>query len=154
VFTAHTKIVGPFLGITPQDYQSMGLYIGTGRQTDYVKITTAANGGQGGIEVLEEINNSISANTVVTQTMPGPDAVDLYLTVDPALGTVQASYKVTTAGVVGPLTAVNLPIVVPLSWFQDPASGLAVGILSTSRGAAPPFAATYDFIEVTAGAPA
>jgi uncharacterized protein YfcZ (UPF0381/DUF406 family) len=151
LFTAHTRIVGPFLGLVPRDYQSMGLFIGTGRQSDYVKLTTSANGGLGGIEVMEEVNNNATANAVADVTMPGPDAVDLYLTVDPALGTVQEYYKVTTGGVAGPLTALNVPIVVPLSWFSDPAAGLAVGILSTSRGAAPPFAATYDFIAVTPG---
>jgi hypothetical protein len=34
-----TRIVGPFKGVTPQNYQSMGLFLGTGDQDNYVKIT-------------------------------------------------------------------------------------------------------------------
>jgi hypothetical protein len=100
---------------------------------------------------MKEINGVVTTETTVAVAMPGPDAVDLYLTVDPVLGTVQQYYKVTAGGVVGALTPLNVPITVPLTWFSDAASGLAVGIISTSRGAAPPFAVTYDFIEVTPG---
>ena len=45
--------------------------------------------------------------------MPGPDAVDLYLTVDPAANTVQPSYAVTTNGVAGPRKALGGPVSMP-----------------------------------------
>ncbi|MCI0568248.1 MAG: hypothetical protein L0Z52_08690, partial [Acidobacteria bacterium] len=32
VFTAHTRILAPFAGLTPQDFQSMGLFLGSGTQ--------------------------------------------------------------------------------------------------------------------------
>jgi hypothetical protein len=83
--------------------------------------------------------------------MPGPDAVDLYLTVDPAANTVQPSYRVTTNGTVGPTQNLGGTTSVPAGWLGG-ASGLAVGIISTS-GNAPDFAATWDSIEVVPGAP-
>ena len=54
-FTVHTRILGPFNGLTPQDNQSMGLFVGTGDQDNYVKIVTAANGGSGGIQFTKEV---------------------------------------------------------------------------------------------------
>jgi hypothetical protein len=79
--------------------------------------------------------------------MPGPDAVDLYLAIDPAAGTVQPSYSVITNGVAGPRTNVGGTMSVPASWFGG-TTGLAVGIISTSAGAGPEFPATWDSIEV------
>src|SRR5918996_3996845 len=55
VFTAHTRILAPFAGLTPQNYQSMGLFLGNGNQDNYVKLVTAANGGPGGIEFVKEV---------------------------------------------------------------------------------------------------
>jgi hypothetical protein len=55
VFTAHTRIVAPFAGVKPTDFQSMGLFIGSGRQSGYAKLTTAAHGGSGGLEFVKEV---------------------------------------------------------------------------------------------------
>ena len=56
-FTAHTRIVGPFAGLTPQNYQSMGLFLGTGDQNNYVRIATAAQDGTG-IHFRKEVGGS------------------------------------------------------------------------------------------------
>jgi N-acetylneuraminic acid mutarotase len=79
--------------------------------------------------------------------MPGPDAVDLYLRVDPTAATVQPSYAVTTGGVTGARTNLGGPVPIPASWVTG-ASGLAVGIIGTSFGATA-FPASWDLIEVT-----
>jgi hypothetical protein len=147
VFTAHTKINGPFAGITPQNSQAMGLSLGNGDQDNYVKLTTHANGGAGGIEFAKEVGGAFSTRRNATEPMPGPDAVDLYLTVNPSANTVQPSYQVTKNGVVGPRNALGSPVSVPAGWFGG-ANGLAVGIISTSAGPGPEFPATWDFIEV------
>jgi len=39
---------------------------------------------------------------------------------------------------------------VPAAWLSG-TSGLAVGLISTSAGAAPTFPATWDLIEITVG---
>ncbi|MBA2474747.1 MAG: Ig-like domain-containing protein, partial [Actinobacteria bacterium] len=152
-FTAHTRVLAPFSGLTPQDNQSMGLSIGTGDQSNYAKIVTSSNGGAGGIQFLKEVGGTVTARPQVGVTLPGPDSVDLYLTVDPVAATVQPSYAVNTGGTAGPRVLLGGPEPVPASWLGG-ASGLAVGLISTSAGPAPPFPATWDLIEVTADAAA
>jgi N-acetylneuraminic acid mutarotase len=147
-FTVHTRIMGPFNGLTPQDFQSMGLFIGTGSQNHYAKIVTAANGGGGGIQFLKEVNGTAGSARQAAVSLPGPDWVDLYLTVDPDAATVQPQYSVTTSGSTGAIVNLGGPEPIPSSWFTNASSGLAVGILSTSRGTAPVFPATWDLIEV------
>jgi hypothetical protein len=147
-FTVRTRILGPFGGLTPQDFQSMGLAVGNGTQNGYVKVVTAANGGNGGVQTVKEVAGTVTQGPMAAVSMPGPDAVDLYLSVDPDAATVQARYAVTSGGVTGPVTDLGQPQPVPAGWFSG-SSGLAVGIISTSRGSAPPFPATWDLLEVT-----
>jgi hypothetical protein len=146
-FVAHTRIVAPFAGITPQDNQSMGIFIGNGDQSNYVKLVTTANAGQGGVRFQKEVGDALSSGTTAAVSMPGPSAVDLFLTVDPAANTVQPSYQVINNGVAGPRTNVRDPVSVPSGWFGG-TTGLAVGLISTSSGPGPEFPATWDFIEV------
>ena len=136
LFTAHTRILSPFAGITPQDFQSMGLFIGNGDQDNYVKLVAAANGGNGGIELLREVSGA-TTKSMASVAMPGPDYVDFYLTVDPAASTVQASYAVTSSGVTGPVVNLAAAQPIPSGWLSSSTTGLAVGIISTSAGAAP-----------------
>ncbi len=83
VFTAHTQVEAPFAGLTPQGNQSMGFYIGTGDQDNYAKVVLTANGGSPGVQFVEEVDGAPTAAPVVPLALPGPDSVDLYLTVDP-----------------------------------------------------------------------
>jgi Bacterial Ig-like domain/PA14 domain len=152
VFTARTRVSAPFAGITPQDYQSMGLFLGTGDQDNYVKLVTSSNGGGGGIEFAKEVGGQFTHYPQPTVSMPGPDWVDLYLTVDAVAKTVQPSYVVSTNGNPGPRTKLGDPVPIPDGWV-DSSKAMAVGIISTSGGGAPPFTATWDFIEVVRGAP-
>jgi hypothetical protein len=146
-FVVHSRILGPFSGLTPQAGQSMGMFIGTGHQDNYAKIVVSGDSG-GGIQFLQEVSGAVTNNTFTAVPMSGVNHVDLYLRVDPDAATVQAFYAVTTGGVTGPETALGSPQSVPAGWFTNPASGLAIGIISTSRGPAPPFPATWDFIQV------
>ena len=145
-FTVHTRILGPFNGLTPQDNQSMGLFVGTGDQDNYVKIVTAANGGSGGIQFTKEVGGTVTVRPGANVTLPGPDYVDLYLRIDPDAATVQPRYAVTAGGVTGPLTDLGGSEPVPSGWFTG-STGLAIGIISTSSGPGVPFPATWDFIE-------
>jgi hypothetical protein len=150
-FTAHTRIAAPFAGLTPQDDQSMGLFLGTGDQDNYVKVVTFANGGAGGVQARKEVGGVAATPSSSNLTLPGPDGVDLYLTVDVAAATVQPSYAVINNGVSGPVTNVGAPLAIPSAWLGGTGTGLAVGIISTSAGPAPEFPATWDLIEVTSG---
>jgi hypothetical protein len=145
-FTAHTRIIAPFAGMSgaqgPGDFQSMGMFVGTGNQDDYVKVVT---GHAGGTAVLATTDGGVQGRTPLA--MPGPDFVDLYLRVDPVAGTVQPSFTSTTGGATSARMNVGNAVAVPKAWFTAP-TGLAVGILSSSGGPAPPFSATWDFIEV------
>lgn len=150
VYTAHTRILAPFAGITPQNYQSMGLFIGTGDQDNYVKLTTFAGGGTGAVQFGKEVATSFTSRKA-TVAMPGPSAVDLYLTVDPVANTVQPSYVVIDAnGNAGPRNNVGAPVAIPAEWNSS-ANALAAGLISTSNGPGPEFAATWDLIEVVPG---
>jgi len=146
-FTVRTRIVGPFKGITPQNYQSMGMFIGAGDQDNYLKLTTAMVDGTG-IEVLKEVGGE-ATSAKAPLTLPGPDYVDLYLQVDPEASTVQASYVASTNGSATPRTDVAGVMSVPSTWFTAEDRGLAVGIISTSVGEGPPFPASWDFVTVT-----
>jgi large repetitive protein len=145
-YTAHTRILGPFAGLTPQGNQSMGLFLGTGTQDDYAKLVVTANGGSGGVQFQKEAAGAAVAPVTSPVKLPGPDAIDLYLTVDGAAKTVTPSYAVTTGGVMGPRVAVGGAVSLPDGWFSTGAV-MAFGLISTSAGAAPPFPATWDLIE-------
>jgi N-acetylneuraminic acid mutarotase len=147
-FILHTRIVAPFAGLQPADFQSMGVFLGNGDQENYVKLVLSANGGAGGVELLKEIAGSVTTGAAATISMPGPNHIDLFLTVDPAAATVQAAYAVTAGGVTGARTDLGPPQAIPSAWLNSTSRGLAVGIISTSRGPAPEFPATWDFIEV------
>jgi hypothetical protein len=148
-FTAHTRILAPFAGLTPAGSESMGLFIGTGDQSNYLKLVTSANKGAGGIQMVREINDSVTNRPQAAVAMPGPDSVDLWLTINPSTDQVQASYAVTTNGVLGARTNLGSPISVPAAWLNG-SSALAVGIISTSAGGTP-FPATWDLIEAVGG---
>jgi N-acetylneuraminic acid mutarotase len=146
-FTAHTRIVSPFSGLTAQNYQSMGMFIGTGDQNNYVRIATAAQDGTG-IHVRREVGGSVGTSRKQAVALPGPSSVDLYLAMNVGAANVQPSYAITKGGVTGPRTNLGSAVPIPTTWFSK---GLAVGIISTSRGPGPVFPATWDLIEVKSG---
>jgi hypothetical protein len=149
VFTVHTRIAAPFAGITPSGQQAIGAYIGTGDDDNYISVVVTANGGSPGVRVAREVNGA-TTSSVSALTLPGPDAVDLYLTVNPQQLTVQASYRVTRNSSSGPLKAVGAPVSVPSSWMTSATNGLAVGTVATSAGGSP-FPATWTVLDVKAG---
>ena len=138
-FTARTRIVAPFGGLTATGEQSMGLQIGAGTQDDYLKVVATATGAK----AVKEIAGV--ATTVGTATFAKPSHLDLYLGVNRTAHTAQAFYALPGGAkvAIGPATAI------PADWTDNATRGLAVGIVSTSVGAAPVFPATWDFLTVT-----
>ncbi|MEA2580205.1 MAG: hypothetical protein QOE83_1097 [Actinomycetota bacterium] len=147
-FAVTTRIVAPFGGSAPVPGQSMGIAVGTGGQDDYVALSTAAGDGSGAIEFRREVGGIVTNRRSAPVDMPGPDAVALWLRVDPVAHTVQPRYAVASAGVTGPTKNLGKAIAVPASWFSSGA--LAIGIISTSHGSGVPFPATWDYFRAKA----
>ena len=155
VFTVHTRLISPFSGTTPSGNQSFGLQFGTGDQDNYFKLVATANGGSPGIQAVAEVGGVPSPGAVSGVAMPSAAAssIDLYLTVDPATGTVQPSYRlIDDGGVAGQLTQVGSPRTIPTSWFTNANYGLALGIIATSSGG-PTYSATWKGVDTFIGSP-
>ena len=145
-FLVHTRLLTPFAGTDIGGHQSMGVYIGTGDQDNYIKLVTTSAGLSGGVQFAAEREGTFQQVANVAAPVLGQSEVDLYLQLDPAAGTVRAFYR---SGTAAEIVEVGSATALPKSWLEAD-SGLAVGIISTSfRG--PTFGATWDFIRVTSG---
>lgn len=158
-FEVEVVIKPPFFSTqTPQDGQSQGFYIGTGDQDNYLKVALAANGGAGGIEVVEE-NAGTASTTVYGNNLSGdmqiPDDVldasgslSLFLQVDPAAGTALPGYQVDNGSpyFMGDPIALSGDV---LTALQSSSQALAVGVIASSSGPGDPFTATWDKVDVT-----
>ena len=148
-FVISSRLAGPFFAGAPTANQTQGIYLGTGDQNDYLSVALHANGGAGGIEVVRE-----QAGIVISQMVypisgfEDLSTADLYLTVDPPAATVLPGYQLSGSSNV---IALGDPIPVGGDLLtaimgQKP---LAIGLFAnTGEGAAPTFAATWDFFSV------
>ena len=152
VVTIHTRLVAPFAGVQPEGQDAIGAFMGTGDQDNFLSVVATANNGSPGIQVVREVGGVPSQQGFAPLALPGPDALDLYLTLDADQQTVQVAYRSTTGDTQGPLVTVGTSISVPASWITSTTRGLAVGTLATSAGGSP-FPATWSVLEVTLGAP-
>ncbi|WP_274475915.1 HYR domain-containing protein [Mangrovimonas aestuarii] len=156
-FTIHSQIESPYFSINgsqtdPIDFQSYGIFIGTGDQDNYLKFVltngTLNSDNVNGLQVALEDQGGLTTNNYDVPNILSSSAVDFYLSVDPAANTVQPYYSLDGGQT---LNVLGSPIGLPSS-FLDPSDskGLAVGIISTSRGNSgpTPFTATWDLIEV------
>jgi large repetitive protein len=147
-FTISARMLGPFFSNqTPSGNQSQGIFIGTGDQSNYLKITLNANGGSGGIQVVTE-NADVPSSTQFSITGGIPaSSLDLYLSVNPTTGTIQPKY----ASDGGSIISVGSPIQVSGALLSalNSGSAIAIGVISTSINGSP-FTATWDYINITA----
>ncbi|MDZ4700414.1 MAG: malectin domain-containing carbohydrate-binding protein, partial [Rhodothermales bacterium] len=154
-YTVKVRITGPFFdGVTPQDNQALGMYIGPGNMDNYVKVALNAQAGAGGLQVIHEAGGVATVTNYIAATAADAINIDLLLTVNPVAGTIQPKYIQDNQ----PAVYLGLPLQVSGSLLQaiqgtyqvapGVPSGLAVGIISTSAGAGPVFAATWDAIDV------
>jgi hypothetical protein len=142
-FAVHTRILAPWAAITPEGFESMGLTIGNGTQDDYAKLVVTAGGGTPGIEFTKEVGGQANGAEQPAAVV-NAQAVDLWLEVDPAAGTVTPSYSIKSGGVAGPVTVLPAEPI-PAGWLTG-STGLALGIISTSVDGHP-FPATWDLFE-------
>lgn len=154
-FTVHTEIENPFSGLPPEDFQSLGIYIGTGDQDNYLKVVIMdgiSNGdGVDGFEITLETNGSPSTSTYDVPGLLPATAVDIYIGVNPATNAAQPFYSM-NGGI--SIETIGTPITLPADFLSpNDDMGMAVGIISTSVGSGPEFPATWDFINVTVDQP-
>ena len=152
-FVVHSSVLPPlFDGLTPVNFQSAGIFLGTGDQDNYLKLVVNANGGAGGIEVLKEeaavatFSTQFNAAAIGADVLAATSSIELFLAVDPAASTVQPEVSVDG----GPTVALGAPVPIPASWLDaGDAQGLAVGIISTSTGARHRSShASWDYLDV------
>ena len=146
VFRAHTRVLAPFSGFTPQNWQSIGLFIGTGDQDNYLKLVLNSNGANGGLQFASEVNGARVYEQNTSADIYNADYVDLFIEVDPASALATAFYQVARNGQTSELIPADAATTFPANWLSS-STKLAVGIISTSIGAQP-FPATWDFISV------
>ena len=150
-FVIKARILGSFFNNdAPQNDQSQGIYIGTGDQDNYLKIVLNANGGVGGIQVVNENAGTVVATQLSASGILKSTTVDLILEVNPSTGIVQPRYAMNG----GTSIAAGAPIKLAgalLTALQG-APALAIGIISTSKNASA-FTATWDFIDVSVTEP-
>lgn len=140
-YIVQSRVMGPFQGFTPLNYQTMGMFIGTGDQDNFLRIVCHANNGAGGIQVLKEVAG-VPVGTVYNAPILNKDYVDFFFHINPSTLMVQPSYSVNGA----PPITIGPAISVPANWISP--NALAVGIISSSFGPAEPFPATWDFVKV------
>jgi hypothetical protein len=145
-FTAHTRLPAPFRDLRSlESFESLGLFLGSGDQDNYAKLVAGAQG----VEFRIEVGGTPPKPAQLERLeLPGPDAIDLYLRVDPNAATVAAWFAVTDDG------QTSAPVRfdsrrIPRSWLEDPERGLAVGVISTTGRDGSPFEARWDLVEVT-----
>ncbi|MEL7428189.1 MAG: hypothetical protein AAFN81_34775, partial [Bacteroidota bacterium] len=172
-FTIQSQINTPFFGgdNTPDDFASQGIYLGTGDQNNYLKFVLTGNLGsvpanQAGFQIAQEVNGSFLTGTnnqqIVVPNILDAVAIQMYLSVNPADGTVQASYgidggerinigdPITLTGDASLALQGNYTIEgtdTEGNTVQIP-SNLAIGTIATSNGVASEFAASWDYMYV------
>jgi hypothetical protein len=127
-----------------QQYQLLGIQLGTGDQKNYVKLAAAAQGG-GSVEFGKEEADDWETELTGDSSVLGPDTqVHLSIAVYPSTNTVEGFYRVEG----GDWTSTGITYDVPGSWLDaSDGSAPAVGLIGTSVGA-PSFTGTWENLTV------
>jgi hypothetical protein len=141
-FTLHTRILDPFDGTTPGDKQSMGMFLGRGDQSNYIKLVVQHKR-RLQVQFLREQKDKTDQVAKPDDLLSTYDFVDLWLHVDVDSLTVSAEFQ----GTGGERVQFGHLWSIPPRWLTGQ-TGLAVGIISTSIFEAPPFPARWDFLSV------
>jgi len=144
-FIAHTRVLAPFAGVTPEAGESMGFFIGTGDQDNYVKLEVIGDAG-GGVRAVVEIDGISVELGLISFDITGVEAVDLYLAVNPATLAITPRYSVTIGGVTSAIQDVGASTTIPASWL-DSATAPAIGIIGQTPSGSP-VPASWDFMEI------
>jgi large repetitive protein len=140
------KAVGPVFPDTIQDFQSMGAYIGTGDQDNYIKIVVVSNDSMPAISLGVEDGGVYNDSVFTTAGVDTALTLSFMFVVNPANGMVFPYYRLDGSDPValGPGFVTTGPL---LSAIKSN-NALAIGIISTARGSTNRFEATWDNISV------
>lgn len=107
-YTITAKVNNPFDLVTPTDNQSVGFFIGTGDQANFIKLTmgsTTLNGVANSptVDIVAESNDAIIAHQTLFAPVFGAnqapltasDSILLEMVVDPILGTITPKWSIT-----------------------------------------------------------
>ncbi|WMJ73315.1 T9SS type A sorting domain-containing protein [Cytophagaceae bacterium ABcell3] len=147
MFTVQANMIGPYFSNSPSGNQSQGMYVGNGDQDNYFKVAIAANEGDPVMEVVVENNGEYERHTYDIDITN--NVLRVYLTANPAEGTIQASYAIDDEEehmLGGPIKVEGAL----LESLQGEEKALAVGVIATSDGAEP-FGATWTSMRIYEG---
>uniref|UniRef100_UPI00047BDC8D malectin domain-containing carbohydrate-binding protein n=1 Tax=Arenibacter latericius TaxID=86104 RepID=UPI00047BDC8D len=131
-------------GHTGAPNAELGIFIGDGFQSDYIKLVITKDG----ITAQQEINDV--PQPPINYTVPlqdRPNGVVFYFTIDPSNGEVVCQYTlvgVSSRTTLGTITASGKL----LAALQDPSIDLAVGLIGTSNAPGVEVQGTWDFLNV------
>ncbi len=150
-FVYSAQVIGPVFPESIQDSMSMGIFIGTGDQDNYFKLVINANGGTPGMLVSKESGGVLQETQYESPEIPATIGsefvVTLYFVVNPANGAVRAQYALGTNDPVdlGGFMYADGPF---LQQLKGPGA-IALGVISTARGATDPFLASWEQVNVS-----
>ena len=163
-FTIKWTVFNPAAELTGT-FQQIGGYIGTGDQSNFLKIV-AIQHGNGEIQLALEQNDVVSESFIQADdlfdvtTLPDNSKIFFELAIDPTAETATptVTYETNTGDktVSGPTISLSSSAVLDAIkgnyTVQGQTSGLAVGLFSTNNGEPPEntFQAVFDGIEITA----
>ncbi|WP_055392971.1 PKD domain-containing protein [Flagellimonas eckloniae] len=128
----------------------LGIYIGDGTQSDYIKFVAT----QSGLEGLQEIGDASQAPVsvaIATGNRPS-SAITFYMVVDPSTGEVLLQYDFDASGTrtdLGTITAQGNV----LQAIQQAGTDLAVGLIGTSNAPGVELEGTWEFLYVNSETP-
>jgi len=140
-FTVHTRILDPF-DDTVGDQQSMGMFLGRGDQSNYIKLV-AQHKRELRVQFLKEQRDRTAQISKPDNLLADYDYIDLWLHVNVDAQTVSAKFQ----GAGSDAFQFGHSHNIPSGWLNGQ-TGLAVGIISTSIFEAPPFPARWDFLRI------
>jgi hypothetical protein len=145
----------------PDSFESAGIFVGTGDQDNYRKLTVNGFGGgtsgEYGVQLFGETGGQTvgGTNANVSDSFGGPGTVtrlELVVdpTTDPAPDNGVAEVNVTGFYTIddGPRTQLA-STAMPEAWLTNPDKGLAVGVISTSYQGDEQFSVTWNDLNVT-----
>ncbi|MDX1479329.1 MAG: hypothetical protein R3301_16555, partial [Saprospiraceae bacterium] len=145
-FEVKVTMVGPVFPDTIQDFQSAGMYAGTGDQDNYVKLVVNANGGTPNLLLVHESAGVATSTPFAAPGIGSTALIELVLVINPANGYVKAQYAMNGGARVhlGDGFFVDGALLTALK--HDVAMG--VGVISTARGSTNQFEATWSDISL------
>jgi N-acetylneuraminic acid mutarotase len=143
-----TRIADPLSGLAVEPGKSGGILFGLD-QDNYAKLVVSSSNpdGKTGLVFAVETDGNYTIARTVDLTLPGPNTLDLFLTLDPATKRIIAQYRINRddeAGVVtiGEVSTAAYPGIA--KFFKR---GAAAGILTTNA-AGSSFGLAYDFFRI------